>query len=217
MRPSLSLWKKSASSSRWLTRQANDPYVKARTANTTGDAPAYRSRSSFKLLSMNAKHPFLLAPKPEFEGDKIVVDLGAAPGGWSQAAAHLMGGQGRVFALDILDFTPLPGVHSLKGDFLDPKVQADLRAAINEFRPPQFGLAAGYESGTGEENRERVVDVVLSDMMAPMTGVRLRDVAASLDLVQAASSFAFSTLRSGQGEETWLSKGQQRYPGGHLL
>jgi len=164
------------------------------------------------------KHPFLLAPRPEFEGDKIVVDLGAAPGGWSQVAATKLAGKGRVFALDILDFPPVPDVHSLRGDFLDVEVQNQLGKAISDFRPAQFGLAGGYESEVDDAfKRNGMVDVVLSDMMAPMSGVRLRDIAASLDLVRAASEFAFRVLREGKEEEGWLQRGKLRYPGGHLL
>lgn len=215
MRPSINLLKASSSSTRWLARQARDPHVKARNTNTA-DQPTFRSRSSFKLLSINSNYPFLLDPARDFERDKIVVDLGAAPGGWSQVAAHKMGGRGRVFALDILEMTPIPGVHTIQGDFLSAEVQAELRRAVGEFRPSQFGLAGGYEPQEQLEDRG-VVDFVMSDMMAPMSGVRLTDVRNSLDLVQAATSFAFATLKQGEGDATWLHKGRERFPGGHFL
>lgn len=215
MRPTLRTLKSSSSSTRWLARQARDPHVKARNSNTA-DSPAYRSRSSFKLLSINSTHPFLLDPSKEFDREKIVVDLGAAPGGWSQVAAHKMEGRGRVFALDILEMNPITGVHTIQGDFLSSKVQEELRRAVGEFRPSQFGLAGGYEPQEEVEDRG-VVDLVLSDMMSPMTGVRLTDVRNSLDLVAAATQFAFATLKSGAGDEVWLYRGRQRYPGGHFL
>ena len=221
MRGCLTLLKKSASSSRWLQRQTSDPFVKQRNQNLKGDSPAYRSRASFKLLSIHKKYPYLLQQPHDFDPPKIVVDLGSAPGGWAQVAAHILQDRGRVFGLDILDYPEIPNVHCLKGDFLNPKVQDMLSLQIEEFRPPQFGMAGRYEESTDEArdemNKEGLVDVVLSDMMAPMSGVRLRDITASLDLVQAATRFAFRTLKSGQGQEEWLYRGQTRYPGGHFL
>lgn len=180
-------WKQSASSSRWLARQARDPFVKQRSAAATAagtgasdSVPAsYRSRSAFKLVSLARRYPQLIAP------GKVVVDLGAAPGGWSQVAADIMKGQGDVWALDILGMEPIDGVHVLQGNFLRPDIQRKLVKGILTSR----GSEAPAESA-------RLVDTVLSDMMAPMSGLRIKDIQASLDLVSAATSFAKAMLRS---------------------
>ncbi|MET0276990.1 MAG: RlmE family RNA methyltransferase, partial [Pseudorhodoplanes sp.] len=98
------------SSKLWLERQLNDPYV------ARAKREGYRSRAVYKLSEIDDKHRFL---KP---GGRVV-DLGAAPGGWSQIAAKRVGasdGKGRVVAIDILDMDPIPGVEFLKLDFLDP-------------------------------------------------------------------------------------------------
>nr|VFK38503.1 MAG: 23S rRNA Um-2552 2'-O-methyltransferase [Candidatus Kentron sp. SD]VFK44828.1 MAG: 23S rRNA Um-2552 2'-O-methyltransferase [Candidatus Kentron sp. SD] len=90
----------------WITRQRNDPFVdKARKAG-------YRSRSAYKLLEIDRRDGL-------FRRGDTVVDLGAAPGGWSQVARERVGGQGRVIAIDILPFEPIPGVISLEGDMRD--------------------------------------------------------------------------------------------------
>jgi 23S rRNA (uridine2552-2'-O)-methyltransferase len=126
--------KKSASSTRWLSRQQNDPYVRRRTS----DGSTFVSRSAFKLVELDKIHRFLR------QGARIV-DLGAAPGGWTQVASAAQSAQ--VIAVDLLDLTPsvttLPAVRSFKGDFLDPSVQAKVRDALE-----------------GEQ-----ADVVLSDMV----------------------------------------------------
>ena len=242
MRPSCPLCKASSSSTRWLARQQKDPFVKARagvggSSGPSNPSPAYRSRSSFKLLTLASKHPFLLSPyssttpsaltsssdstvSPTFR-PKIVVDLGAAPGGWSQVAAHKLGDRGRVFALDILDMEPVPGVRSLKGDFLSSKVQDELRRLVLRETPRGFGLSRAPDligEGAGASaSPEGIVDVVLSDMMAPMSGVRIRDIAASLSLVEAASAFGFKVLKAAPEDRAWMKKGKERFPGGHML
>ncbi|KAL7424268.1 2' O-ribose methyltransferase [Cryptotrichosporon argae] len=165
---------KSSSSGRWLSRQQADPYVRSRGGGMgTGagaGAGAYRARSSFKLLELAERYPILAR-------GGVVVDLGAAPGGWAQVAAGRVGvglrGRGRVIALDLLGMDPIAGVDVWTGDFLDPAVRARLAADVGK------------------------VDTVLSDMMAPMSGVRARDVQASLDLVGAAATFARCVLRPG--------------------
>src|SRR3972149_546017 len=93
-------------STRWLTRQLNDPYV------IEAKRKGYRSRAAFKLIEIDNKHRLL---KPGM----VVLDLGAAPGGWSQIAAERVGaseGRGRVVAVDVIDIEPLPGVEALKLD-----------------------------------------------------------------------------------------------------
>ena len=125
-----------ASSQRWLERQLNDPYV--RDAKIKG----YRSRAAFKLIELDKKFHFLR------KGARVL-DLGAAPGGWSQVAAARVGDGGKVVAMDILEMEPLAGVEFLQADLLDPETPARLVQALD-------GKA----------------DVVLSDMAANTTGHR---------------------------------------------
>jgi len=221
MRPSPSFSKATPSSTRWLAGQSRDPYFKLRSYPSSSPksetAPAYRSRSSFKLLSLSQRHPILLSPPKEFDPEKLVVDLGAAPGGWSQVAAHLLGETGRVFAVDILDMTPLPGVEVVKGDFLSFEVQQTLTDRIKAYRRRRFGLDEEIQSEYEDREREGV-DTVLSDMMVPMSGVRLRDVQASLDLVTAATEFAVGALRkAGEDEVAKEVRGRKVFPGGNLV
>jgi len=101
--------KRSHSSHQWLSRQLNDPYV--RKAHAAG----YRSRAAFKLIEIDDKHKIL-------KRGARVVDLGAAPGGWSQVAAERIGvdkGQGKIVAIDLLDIEPIPGVDFAQMDFND--------------------------------------------------------------------------------------------------
>ncbi|KAK4686368.1 hypothetical protein P7C73_g3766, partial [Tremellales sp. Uapishka_1] len=188
MHLTVSLCKASSSSTRWLARQRSDPYVKLRTSNP--DSPSFRSRSSFKLVSLAARHPSLLQP------GKTIVDLGAAPGGWTQVASQLTKGKSKVFALDILPFEPIDHVVSLTGDFLSPEIQDRLKEMI----------------------QDQGVDTVLSDMMGKMSGVRSRDIQSSLDLVGAATAFARGVLKSKKdGEEVVVEGRNKVYPGGNLV
>ncbi|HAK50777.1 MAG TPA: 23S rRNA methyltransferase, partial [Gammaproteobacteria bacterium] len=98
--------KKTGSSKRWLSRHAKDTYVEA--AKNSG----FRSRASYKLIQVQEKYGVLGA-------GQTVVDLGAAPGGFSQVARDLVGEKGSVIALDLLDMEPLSGVHFIKGDFTE--------------------------------------------------------------------------------------------------
>ena len=146
-------------STRWLARQLNDPDV--RRARDEG----YRSRSAYKLLEVDQRHGLL---KPGAR----VVDLGAAPGGWSQVAAR----RGcRVVALDLAEVDPVPGATVLRGDFLDGAVQARVLEAL---------------AGGG-------ADVVLSDMAAPSTGQRAVDRLRAEALGEAALDFALRALAPG--------------------
>ncbi len=152
------------SSQLWLERQVNDPYV--RRAKREG----YRSRSAYKLIELDDKHHFL---KPGAR----VVDLGAAPGGWSQvAAARVRSGerQGRVVAIDRIDLLPIPGVEFLRLDFLDAQAPERLKAMLD-------GPA----------------DVVLCDMAANATGHRKTDHLKIMALVEAAAEFAVEVLAPG--------------------
>ena len=109
-----------ASSTRWLERQLNDPYV------ARARAEGLRSRAAFKLVEIDNKYRIL---KPGMR----VADLGAAPGGWSEIAARrvdAVSGKGRVIAVDLLPIDPIPGVDILTGDFLDAAAERDLRGRV---------------------------------------------------------------------------------------
>ncbi len=150
-----------ASSTRWLARQLNDPYVAA------AKAGGYRSRAAFKLVELDDKFRFL---KPGLR----VLDLGAAPGGWSQVAKSRIGTRGKIVAADILDIEPLSGVEFLK---------LDLTSA---------GAPAAIREGLGGE-----ADVVLSDMAAPTTGHRATDHLRTTALFEAALETAEDVLKEG--------------------
>jgi len=157
--------KRSTSSTRWLQRQLNDPYVAA--ARREG----YRSRAAYKLIEIDEKYR-LLRP------GSIVVDLGAAPGGWSQVAADLTkaaDGEGLVVAMDLTEIDAIPGVTFLHGDFMDDEAPAALEAALGGRRP----------------------DLVLSDMAAPSTGHRQTDHLRIMGLCEAALDFAIGVLAPG--------------------
>jgi 23S rRNA (uridine2552-2'-O)-methyltransferase len=153
------------SSQRWLERQLNDPYVAA--AKRSG----FRSRSAFKLIEMDDKGRFL---KP----GKRVVDLGAAPGGWSQVAAErvrAVEGRGQVVAIDLLAMEAVAGVQFVELDFMDPSAPERLRAML----------------------REGGADVVLSDMAAQGTGHTRTDHLRIMGLAEAAADFACEVLSPG--------------------
>ena len=161
---------RSVSSKLWLERQLNDPYV------ARAKREGFRSRAAFKLMELDDKHHFL---KPGAR----VVDLGAAPGGWSQVAAKRVGaaeGKGRVAAIDLLDMAAIPGVDFARVDFLDPAAPARLQEMLG-------GPA----------------DIVLSDMAANATGHRATDHLKIMALVEAAAMFARDVLRPGG---TFLAK-----------
>ncbi|MBF0190174.1 MAG: RlmE family RNA methyltransferase [Magnetococcales bacterium] len=158
------------SSARWLEEHRNDPYVAA--ARRDG----YRSRAAYKLLEIDASVAARNVGKGLFRIGDTVVELGAAPGGWTQVAARRVGDQGRVVAVDLLPMDPIPGALVLCGDFLDDAILEQLRAG--------FG-----PSGQA--------DVLLSDMAPNMTGVRVADQGRGSLLVEAALDFAFAVLRPG--------------------
>lgn len=153
---------RSKSSGRWLDRQRRDPYVrKARQAGA-------RSRAIFKLEELDRQDRLL---KPGM----TVVDLGAAPGGWSQYAAGRVGKAGRVIALDLLAMDPIPGVELLQGDFTEETVLHALEARL-----------AG-----------RPADLVISDMAPNMTGIVITDQARIMMLAELSLDFATRHLRPG--------------------
>jgi 23S rRNA (uridine2552-2'-O)-methyltransferase len=161
---------RSLSSKLWLERQLNDPYV------ARAKREGYRSRAAYKLIGIDDKHRLL---KPGAR----VVDLGAAPGGWSQVAAKRIKageGNGRIVAIDLLDMDAMPGVDFLQLDFLDPSAPEKLKARLG-------GPA----------------DVVLSDMAANAIGHRGTDHLKIMGLVEAAVDFARDVLNPGG---TFLAK-----------
>ncbi|KAI8875359.1 23S ribosomal RNA methyltransferase [Backusella circina FSU 941] len=109
----------SSSSKGWMSRQANDPYVRA------AKASHYRARSAFKLLQINQKYRIL------HRGD-VVIDCGASPGGWSQVIAEKVQKPGLVIAIDLLPIEPIPNVHIVKGNFLKVKTQSAIQEILNE-------------------------------------------------------------------------------------
>jgi 23S rRNA (uridine2552-2'-O)-methyltransferase len=169
--------RRTASSRAWLTRQISDPYV------ARAKREGLRSRAAFKLAEIDERYKVL---KPGAR----VVDLGAAPGGWSEIAARRVGSGGRVVALDILEMNPIPGIEFLQLDFLDPSAPARLEAM----------LASGG-GGKGQERRQvksdAQVDVVLSDMAANATGHRQTDHLRIMALAEAAADFARRVLAPG--------------------
>jgi 23S rRNA (uridine2552-2'-O)-methyltransferase len=154
--------KKSNSSKKWLQRHFNDHYVQA--AQKAG----YRSRAVFKLLEIQEKDRII---RP----GQVVVDLGAAPGGWSQIAAPIVGEKGDVIAMDILPIDPLPGVTFIEGDFTKQDVHDALLATLNG----------------------REVDLVMSDIAPNISGMRAVDQPKAMYLVELALDFAQTTLKPG--------------------
>lgn len=156
--------KRKLSSKLWLERQLNDPYV------AKAKAAGYRSRAAFKLLEIDDKFRLL---KPGM----AVVDLGAAPGGWSQIAAKRVGsvdGKGKVVAIDLLEMPEIVGVDFAQLDFMDNDAPEKLTAML----------------GGG-------ADVVMSDMAANTTGHRKTDQLRIVGLVETAAAFACDVLKPG--------------------
>jgi 23S rRNA (uridine2552-2'-O)-methyltransferase len=151
---------RSKSSGSWLKEHFDDPYVKL--AKEKG----YRSRASFKLLGIQDKDRL-------FKKGMTVVDLGAAPGGWSQIAAQLVGDSGRVVASDILPMDSLAGVEFVQGDFTEESV-------LNEILSVMGGELA---------------DLVISDMAPNMSGTNSIDQPASMYLVELALEMAKEVLK----------------------
>jgi 23S rRNA (uridine2552-2'-O)-methyltransferase len=154
--------KRTKSSAAWLAEHESDPFVKR--AREEG----WRSRAVFKLEEIH-KSDRILRP------GMTIVDLGAAPGGWSQYAARLLGGKGRIIALDLLEMPAIPGVEILQGDFNDEAVLARLLDSLGDDR----------------------VDLVMSDMAPNMMGIADVDHDRSTQLVELAVDFAGRTLRPG--------------------
>ena len=154
--------KHSKSSSRWLQEHAKDPYV--RRARQEG----WRSRAVFKLEQIQRAERFI---RPGM----LIIDLGAAPGGWSQFAARMLAGRGEVFALDILPMDAVPGVTFVQGDFREQGALDQLRAAL-----------AG-----------RKADLVMSDMAPNLSGIGAVDQPRAMHLAELALEFADEVLKPG--------------------
>ena len=151
---------RSKSSNRWLEEHVNDPFVKQ------AQVDGYRSRASYKLLEINDKDRLI-------QPNMLVVDLGSAPGGWSQVAAKLVGHKGRVVASDILPMDAIAGVEFIQGDFTEQDVFDQIMAVL-------YGTRA---------------DVVISDMAPNISGVNAADQAASMYLVELALDMACQVLK----------------------
>ncbi|MCF6364446.1 MAG: 23S rRNA (uridine(2552)-2'-O)-methyltransferase RlmE [Gammaproteobacteria bacterium] len=154
--------KRSKSSQNWLKRHFDDPYVKQ--AKKAG----YRSRAVFKLLEIQEKRRII---KP----GQVIVDLGAAPGGWAQAAVPLVGKKGAIIALDILPIEPIEGVAFIQGDFAEQDVRERLLLAING----------------------RSIDLVMSDMAPNISGLKAVDQPRAIYLAELALDFARGVLKPG--------------------
>lgn len=145
---------------RWLREHESDAFVQS--AKRAG----YRSRAAYKLIQLHERDRL-------FRPGGVVVDLGAAPGGWSQVAAERVRPSGRVVALDRLAMAPLPGVAFVEGDFLDAGVAGRLREILGEAR----------------------ADIVMSDMAPNLSGIRDADQARALELALAALEFAEGVIK----------------------
>ncbi|WP_426957006.1 RlmE family RNA methyltransferase [Muricoccus radiodurans] len=152
---------RSTASQKWLERQLNDPYVRA------ARAAGWRSRAAFKIIELDERFRI-------FRPAQRIVDLGAAPGGWTQVAVKRAGDRGRVVALDLLAMDPVPGATVLQGDFQD---EATERAVLDAMAGP--------------------ADLVLSDMAPNTTGHNATDHLRIMGLVELAADFASKVLAPG--------------------
>jgi 23S rRNA (uridine2552-2'-O)-methyltransferase len=155
---------RSKSSHRWMQRHVNDEYVKR------SQKEGYRSRAAYKLLELQEKDRFI---KP----GQVVVDLGAAPGGWLQVAAQLVGKKGKVIGLDLLEIDPLAGVELIQGDFREDAILEQLMQVLDG----------------------RQVDLVISDMAPNVSGVAAVDQPRAMYLCELALDFCRHALKPGGG------------------
>ncbi|MGH8762911.1 MAG: RlmE family RNA methyltransferase [Nitrosospira sp.] len=154
--------KRAKTSKAWMKEHVNDFFVKQ--AKKEG----YRSRAAYKLIEI-AERDHLL------RHGMTVVDLGAAPGGWSQVAAEKLGGKGRVIALDLLEMAPLPGVTFIQGDFREAIILMELKKNLGNYP----------------------LDLVISDMSPNISGIGVSDQARSMLLAELALEFSMERLNSG--------------------
>jgi 23S rRNA (uridine2552-2'-O)-methyltransferase len=153
---------RSKSSASWLSRHVSDPYVKQ------AQKDGYRSRSAYKLIELNEKDK-LIRP------GMLVMDLGSAPGGWSQVAGKLVGAKGRVLATDILPMDAVKNVDFIQGDFADEAIVQQLLDWLGGGR----------------------FDLIISDIAPNITGIASADQAASIHLLELALDTARKTLQPG--------------------
>lgn len=151
---------RSKSSHRWLQEHVNDPYVKQ------AQKDGYRSRSSYKLIELNEKDR-LIRP------GMLILDLGSAPGGWSQVAGKLVGAKGRVLATDILPMEPVKNVDFIQGDFTDEAVFNQILESLNGAKP----------------------DLIISDIAPNISGVASADQGSSIYLVELALDMVRRVLK----------------------
>ncbi len=151
-----------SSSNRWLERQSADKYVKQR------EQHGYRSRAAFKLMEINRREKLL-------RSDTRVLDLGAAPGGWTQVAAAIAAARGTVVAVDVLKMEPVEGAIVLEGDCRDASMMEKVASAF----------------------QNQPIDLVMSDMAPNITGIAIRDEAAATELALMAIDFGTAFLRPG--------------------
>ena len=154
--------KRSKSSRRWLDEHVNDPYVKR------AQKDGLRSRASYKLMELNEKDK-LIRP------GMLIIDLGSAPGGWSQVAGKLVGEKGRVVATDILPMDPLDNVDFIQGDFTDDAVFQQILAALDGKQP----------------------DLIVSDIAPNISGIAAADQASSMYLVELTLDMVRQVLKPG--------------------
>ncbi|KAI7894536.1 cell division protein [Mucor mucedo] len=152
----------STSSKSWISRQAKDPYCKLAKANQ------YRARSAFKLIQINEKYRLI-------RRNDVVVDCGAAPGGWTQVAAELISSKGLVIGIDLLPVDPIPNAHIIKGNFMRIRTQNAIREILDG----------------------RSVNLVCSDMAPSFSGNHTADHARSMELCESALTFAEKVLQPG--------------------
>lgn len=174
------LMARSKSSKRWLNEHVSDPYVKQ------AQIDGYRSRASYKLIEILDKDRLL-------SNQGAVLDLGSAPGGWSQVVADRMQSKGKIIASDILPMDSIADVHFIQGDFTEQSVYDEIITALD-------GSA---------------VDLVMSDMAPNLSGIDATDQAASMYLVELALDIARNTLKpggsflakvfQGEGYETYVT------------
>lgn len=174
------------SSNRWMDEHVNDPYVKQ------AQLDGYRSRASYKLLGINEKDKLI-------RSGMRVLDLGAAPGGWSQVATKLVGDKGQVIASDILPMDSMAGVHFIQGDFTEDSVFEAIMEVIDG----------------------KPIDVVISDMAPNISGVSTADQAASMYLVELALDMACQVLKpkgsfvakvfQGEGSDEFIKTVKQHF------
>jgi len=164
---------RSKSSKKWLKEHFEDEYVQR------SQKDGYRSRAIYKLIEIQEKDRLL---KPGM----TVIDLGAAPGGWTEYAVKLLGKKGRMIALDILPMEPIPDVHIIQGDFREDKALNDLMAAIGEDK----------------------ADLVFSDMAPNISGVGVVDISRAYYLAELTLDLSQRVLKKGGGMLVKLFQGE---------